>query len=172
MNIRTSLGEYACAALALLAVLSGAGAVLGQQVTPPTPPPGAANRRSRKARPRWMSHLLAQFRLGKRRKLRGYDIRNQLSHHVPRSEQVRWDREPGLGFGGWAGLKTGYFLDHIAFGLTGYTSQPDWLLKDRDGTLLLKPGQEGYSVLGEAYADIRIVEATHFVAQGLRHAFY
>ena len=25
--------------------------------------------------------------------------------------------------GGWAGLKTGYFLDHIAFGATGYTSQ-------------------------------------------------
>jgi hypothetical protein len=29
---------------------------------------------------------------------------------------------------------------------------------DRDGTLLLKPGQESYTVLGEAYADIRITD--------------
>ena len=60
--------------------------------------------------------------------------------------------------GGWAGLKTGYFLDHIAFGVTGYTSQPLYAPDDRDGTLLLEPGQEGYTVLGEAYADIRIVD--------------
>ena len=31
-------------------------------------------------------------------------------------------------------------------------------LTDRDGTLLLEPGQEGYTVLGEAYAEIRIVD--------------
>jgi hypothetical protein len=60
--------------------------------------------------------------------------------------------------GGWAGMKTGYFLDHFAFGVTGYTSQPLYAPDDRDGTLLLKPGQKGYTVLGEAYAEIRIVD--------------
>jgi hypothetical protein len=58
--------------------------------------------------------------------------------------------------GGWAGFKTGYFLDRVAFGVMGYTSQPLFADDDKDGTLLLKPGQEGYVVLGQAYADIRI----------------
>jgi len=30
--------------------------------------------------------------------------------------------------------------------------------EDRDGTLLLEPGQDGYTVLGEAFADIRIID--------------
>jgi hypothetical protein len=55
-------------------------------------------------------------------------------------------------------LKTGYFLDHVAFGITGYTSLPLYAPDDRDGTTLLKPGQEGYAVLGELYAEIRIVD--------------
>src|SRR2546430_7317610 len=60
--------------------------------------------------------------------------------------------------GGWLGLKTDYFFDHIAFGVTGYTSQPIYAPDDRDGTLLLGPRQEGYTVLGELYADLRIFE--------------
>ena len=42
MNIRTSLGKYACAAVALLVIMGGADAVRGQQVSQATPPPGAA----------------------------------------------------------------------------------------------------------------------------------
>jgi outer membrane porin, OprD family len=68
------------------------------------------------------------------------------------SEKQAW------AIGGWLGVKTGYFLDHIAFGLTGYTSQPLYAPDDRDGTLLLEPVQEGYTVLGEFYAELRIVE--------------
>jgi hypothetical protein len=60
--------------------------------------------------------------------------------------------------GGSAGIKTGYFLDHISFGATGYTSQHLYGDEDKDGALLLEPGQEGYTVLGELYADIRIVD--------------
>ena len=66
--------------------------------------------------------------------------------------------------GGWAGLKTGYFLDHIAFGVTGYTSQKLVGDLDKDGTSLLKPGQIPYTVLGEAYADVRIVKDVHLYA--------
>jgi hypothetical protein len=56
--------------------------------------------------------------------------------------------------GGWAGMKTGYFFDHLAFGVTGYTSQRLHGDEDKDGTLILGPGQSGYEVLGELYADI------------------
>jgi hypothetical protein len=66
--------------------------------------------------------------------------------------------------GGWAGVKTGYFLDHISLGMTGYTSQRLEGDENRDGTLLLAPGQEGYSVLGELYADVRILDCLNFVA--------
>src|SRR5438552_5251891 len=60
--------------------------------------------------------------------------------------------------GGWVGMKTGYFLDHIAFGATVYTSNPIYAPDDRDGTLLLAPGQNGYTILGEFYAELRIVK--------------
>ena len=66
--------------------------------------------------------------------------------------------------GGWAGLKTGYFFERFAVGFTGYTSQHLAGDDDTDGTLLLAPGQEGYSVLGELYGDIRIHEDLHLYA--------
>src|SRR4029077_8618287 len=51
-----------------------------------------------------------------------------------------------------------YFLDHIAFGATVYTTNPVYAPDDRDGTLLLEEGQNGFTVLGEFYADIRIMK--------------
>jgi outer membrane porin, OprD family len=66
--------------------------------------------------------------------------------------------------GGWAGMKTGYFLDRISFGLTGYTSQRLEGDEHQDGTLLLATGQHGYSVLGELYADVRILDCLNFIA--------
>jgi len=69
-----------------------------------------------------------------------------------------------LAAGGSAGFKTGYFRDLLALGLTGYTSQKLDGPKDKDGTLLLKPQQHGYSVLGELYGDIRVMEDVHIYA--------
>lgn len=60
--------------------------------------------------------------------------------------------------GGWIGYETDWISDVMKFGLVGYTSQPLWAPEDRDGTLLLKPGQEGYSVLGQAYAALKYEE--------------
>src|SRR4029077_554595 len=51
-----------------------------------------------------------------------------------------------------------YFLDHIAFGLTVYTTNPVYAPDDRGGTSLLEEGQNGFTVLGEFYADIRIMK--------------
>lgn len=63
-----------------------------------------------------------------------------------------------LAAGGWAGVKTDYFLDHFSFGATGYTSQKLQGDPHKDGALLLGRGQHGYEVLGELYADVKIIE--------------
>lgn len=62
--------------------------------------------------------------------------------------------------GGSVGFKTGYFRERFAFGATGYTSQKAYGPEDKDGTLLLQPGQEGYTVLGEVYGEFLINEDT------------
>lgn len=60
--------------------------------------------------------------------------------------------------GGYAGLKTGYFRERIAFGGTVYTSQKLAGDEDKDGAGLLAPGQEGYTVLGELYTEVIVTE--------------
>jgi hypothetical protein len=60
--------------------------------------------------------------------------------------------------GGSIAYKSGYAFDHFGLGAALYTSQRLYGPKDRDGTLLLMPGQEGYTVLGQAYAEIKVVD--------------
>lgn len=74
--------------------------------------------------------------------------------HVDGSESEAW------ALGGPAGFKTGYFRERLALGATGYTSQPLYGPEDKDGSLLLKPGQEGYTVLGELYGELLFGEDT------------
>jgi hypothetical protein len=71
--------------------------------------------------------------------------------------------------GGSAGFKTGYFRERFAFGATAYGSAPLYAPDEKDGTLLLKPGQEGYAVLGEAYVETLLSEESKLTigAQGL-----
>src|SRR3982750_2413378 len=47
--------------------------------------------------------------------------------------------------GGSFTYRSGYLADFLRFGATAYTSQPLYAPDDRDGTLLLQPGQEGYT---------------------------
>jgi hypothetical protein len=61
-------------------------------------------------------------------------------------------------FGGWLSYKSGWLLDTFGVGATLYGSAPLYAPDDRDGTLLLKSGQEGYWALGEAYAALRYKE--------------
>ena len=58
--------------------------------------------------------------------------------------------------GGWLGYRSGWLADLFRVGVTGYTSQRIWAPPETDGTLLLKPGQESYSVVGEAYAALKL----------------
>jgi hypothetical protein len=60
--------------------------------------------------------------------------------------------------GGALAYQSGWLLDRLKIGTTFYWSDRLYGPKDKDGTLLLKPGQHGYSVLGQAYARIKLVE--------------
>ena len=58
--------------------------------------------------------------------------------------------------GGAISYNSGWFLDHFRVGAVLYTSQPLYAPDDRDGTGLLKPGQEGYTVVGQVYGRVRL----------------
>src|SRR5438045_199927 len=185
MSIRTSLRDYACTAVALLAVLSGTGTVLGQQagdidiwmavpsdlslavtqvapalaVEQVAPTDSALTSVEQGQTPLDESFDFRQWRLEKRRQaLKDTKFEfNLRTFYLDRSDFSGAEKQ-AWAIGGWVGVKTGYFLDHIAFGATVYTSNPIYAPDDRDGTLLLAPGQNGYTVLGEFYAELRIVK--------------
>jgi len=63
-----------------------------------------------------------------------------------------------LATGGWLEYRSGWLLDTFSMGAVGYLSEPLYAPSDRDGTLLLAPGQEGYAVLGQAWIALRYKE--------------
>src|SRR5437588_11797523 len=187
MKKRTSLGEYACATVTLLTMLSGADSAFGQQegeidtwmgapsdlslaVTqvPPTlaveqvAPTDSALTSTEQGRTTDLDQSFGdwrEWRLEKRRqafKDTKFEF-NLRTFYFDRSDFSGAEKQ-AWAIGGWVGVKTGYFLDHIAFGATLYTSNPIYAPDDRDGTTLLAPGQNGYTMLGEFYAELRIVK--------------
>ncbi len=105
-----------------------------------------------------------QWRLEKRREaLKDTTYKFNLRTYYMDRDQFDDSVSEAWAAGGWAGVKTGYFLDRISLGLTGYTSQRLEGAKDEDGTLLLATGQESYSVLGELYADVRILDCLNLI---------
>jgi hypothetical protein len=60
--------------------------------------------------------------------------------------------------GGSLTYRSGYVADFLRIGAVAYTSQPLYAPDDRDGTLLLKPGQEGYTVLGQWYGEVKFTD--------------
>jgi len=60
--------------------------------------------------------------------------------------------------GGSISYLSGYVGDVFRIGATGYTSLPLYAPKDRDGTGLLLPGQEGYAVLGQLYGEFKFTD--------------
>jgi outer membrane porin, OprD family len=185
MSTRISLRDYARTAVALLTVLSGAETALGQQekeidvwmaapsdltlavtqvppvlaVTQVAPTDSALTSTEQGATPLDESFEFRQWRLEERRQaLKDTKFEfNLRTFYFDRSD-FNGSEKQAWAIGGWLGVKTGYFLDHIAFGATVYTSNPIYAPDDRDGTLLLAPGQNGYTVLGEFYAELRIVK--------------
>src|SRR5207253_5093475 len=184
MKIRTSLGEYGRAAVVSLVIMSGADSAFGQQekeidvwmaapsdltlavtqvppvltVTQVAPTDSALTSVEEGRTPLDESFEFRQWRLERRRQaLKDTKFEfNLRSYYFDRSD-FNGSEKQAWAIGGWLGVKTGYFLDHIAFGATVYTSNPIYAPDDRDGTLLLAPGQNGYTVLGEFYAELRII---------------
>lgn len=72
-----------------------------------------------------------------------------FNRDLPASIQESW----ALGGRLWG--RTGYWRDFLSLGGSLYASLPLHAPKDRDGTGSLKPGQEGYGVLGEAYVKLK-----------------
>jgi len=62
--------------------------------------------------------------------------------------------------GGWIGYRSGWLADVFRVGVVGYTSQRLWGPQDKDGSGLLAPGQEPYSVFGQAYASLKLWDQT------------
>jgi len=60
--------------------------------------------------------------------------------------------------GGALQYRSGSFRDRLRLGTTLYTAQKLYGPADKGGTLLLKPVQNGFSVLGEAYAEAGLTE--------------
>jgi outer membrane porin, OprD family len=60
--------------------------------------------------------------------------------------------------GGWIGYRSPRFRRAFALGGTLYGSVPLYAPADGDGTFLLKPGQEGYLVVGELFAELHFRE--------------
>jgi len=77
------------------------------------------------------------------------------SYYFDREKPVPPDSKASV-WGGWIGYDSGWFHDRFKFALTGYTSQKIDAPLSQDGTLLLKPGQQSYSVLGEAYGSVKL----------------
>jgi hypothetical protein len=62
--------------------------------------------------------------------------------------------------GGSLAYTSGWLAERIRVGAEVFTSQPIYAPEDRDGTLLLAPGQAGYTVWGQAYGQLKIADDT------------
>ncbi len=60
--------------------------------------------------------------------------------------------------GGALDYKSGRWRDRLQIGLVGYTSQKLYGPESKGGTLLLKPVQQSFNVLGQAYLDLQIID--------------
>jgi hypothetical protein len=60
--------------------------------------------------------------------------------------------------GGSITYESGWWRNRLKIGAVGYTSQKLYGPADKDGTLLLRPGQDSFSVLGQAYAQVRLLD--------------
>jgi hypothetical protein len=73
-------------------------------------------------------------------------------------EQYDNSENEAWALGGSISYQSGWFLDHFGVGGVLYTSWPLYGPDDKDGTLLLKPGQEDYTVVGQLYGRVKLVE--------------
>ena len=66
------------------------------------------------------------------------------------------DTRAGWALGGGLEFRSGWWQDRIRLGATLATSQKLYGPEEKDGTQLFKPGPEGFSVVSEAFATVRL----------------
>jgi hypothetical protein len=65
------------------------------------------------------------------------------------------DRQAAFAGGGWLAYQSGWWAERLSLGATLYTSQRFWGPSRFEGSLLLRPVQRSYSVLGQAFVKLR-----------------
>jgi hypothetical protein len=86
----------------------------------------------------------------------------QLLLH-PRVYYFDRDREnannsEALAYGGWLAYSSGFWRNRLRLNASVYTTQRAYGPQDKDGTLLLQEGQNGFTVLGKANAELKFTE--------------
>jgi outer membrane porin, OprD family len=90
----------------------------------------------------------------------GFEPVLQLRTYYFDQESLTGAPSAAWAIGGWAGLRSPWWGDVLQLGIVGYTSQKLYGPADKDGTKLLATGQEPITVLGEAFAAVRILGQT------------
>jgi len=96
----------------------------------------------------------------RRRALEDTKFAAQIRSYFLDRDKFEESKSEAWALGGSVGFKTGYFRERLAVGSTGYVSQRLYGPEDKDGTLLLGPGQHGYGVLGELYGELLLNQDT------------
>jgi hypothetical protein len=140
----------ACLALALVfALLTSVRPAAAQDAPPPPPAPPVPPIERLFAPLREAMKDLPPF-------LRDTDLKlHWRSYYFGRENPEGGPINEAWTFGGWASYKSGWLFDVFGIGATFFGSVPLYAPDAKPGTLLLKPGQRGYSVFGEAYAAVR-----------------
>ena len=90
--------------------------------------------------------------------IRDSNVSGQVRSYYFNRDKYEPSRSEAWALGGSLGIQSGYLGNLLRFGAVAYTSQPLYAPDDRDGTGLLKPGQEGYAVLGQIYGEVKFTE--------------
>ncbi len=78
-------------------------------------------------------------------------------YYFDRERESAPDSE-ALAYGGWLDYSSGFWRDRLKLNATLYTTQRAHGPNDKDGTLLLKEGQKGFTVLGKVNAELKVRE--------------
>jgi len=92
--------------------------------------------------------------------LRDSQLRLHLRSYVFNRRQRDDARSAAWTYGGWLAYESGWWKETFSLGATLYTSQRIYGPSDKGGTLLLRPGQRSYTVLGQAYGRLRYADHT------------
>ncbi len=133
-------------ALGLLMTFAWAGSASAEDAPPPPPPPAPLEKLFLPLKERMAT--LPPF-------LGDTDLTVHFRSYYFNQNNPDDSKNEAWAFGGWITYQSGWLLDTFSMGATLYGSAPLYAPEDRDGTLLLKPGQEGYYVPGEAWGALR-----------------